>query len=153
MDALDADSFALDGRPACIAWPDAAEVAPRPDLEESPWVFVGAWTRVDEDTDADAVGRRCRQLAHRCLACLSMLSVKVSSKHQIVVPSQARRSLGIVAGDRLEVEVKDDSIVLRPRARRASERLRGLGSETWKGVDPVEYVRALRREWDERVPR
>jgi AbrB family looped-hinge helix DNA binding protein len=82
-----------------------------------------------------------------------MQSVKVSAKHQIVVPSEARRRLGIVAGDRLEVEVAGDTIVLRPRPRRASERLRGLGSDMWHGVDPVEYVRALRREWDERVPR
>jgi AbrB family looped-hinge helix DNA binding protein len=82
-----------------------------------------------------------------------MLSVKVSTKHQIVVPSQARRALGIIPGDRLEVEVRDDSIVLRPRPSRASERLRGLGSDMWHGVDPVEYVRELRREWDERMPR
>jgi AbrB family looped-hinge helix DNA binding protein len=82
-----------------------------------------------------------------------MLSVKVSTKHQIVVPSEARRTLGIQAGDRLTVELTGDAIVLRPRPRRASERLRGLGSEVWQGVDPVEYVRELRREWDERVPR
>ena len=82
-----------------------------------------------------------------------MLSVKVSTKHQIVVPSEARRSLGIVPGDRLEVEVKDGSIVLRPRPRRASERLRGVGGDMWHGVDPVEYVRELRGEWDERIPR
>ena len=82
-----------------------------------------------------------------------MLSVKVSTKHQIVVPSEARRALGIEAGDRLSVEVTPEAIVLRPRARRASVRLRGLGSEIWQGVDPVEYVRQLRRDWDERVPR
>jgi AbrB family looped-hinge helix DNA binding protein len=82
-----------------------------------------------------------------------MLSVKVSTKHQVVVPSEARRALGIHAGDRLAVEVTPDAIVLRPRPRRASERLRGLGSEIWQGVDPVEYVPELRREWDERIPR
>ncbi|MBA2381206.1 MAG: AbrB/MazE/SpoVT family DNA-binding domain-containing protein [Chloroflexi bacterium] len=81
-----------------------------------------------------------------------MLSVKVSTKHQIVVPSEARRALGIEAGDRLDVEIRDNELVLRGR-RRASQRLRGLGSEVWRGVDPVEYVRGLRREWDERAPR
>ena len=84
---------------------------------------------------------------------LGMLSVKVSTKHQIVVPSQARRSLGIGAGDRLDVEVTADSIVLRPRREGAGARLRGLGSEIWQGVDPVDHVRQLRREWDDRVPR
>ena len=82
-----------------------------------------------------------------------MLSVKVSTKYQIVVPSAARRALGIEAGDRLRVEVTPDAIVLRPRGRRAGRRLRGLGSEIWQGIDPVDYVRELRHEWDDRVPR
>jgi hypothetical protein len=49
--------------------------------------------------------------------------------------------------------VTADAIILRPRPRRASERLRGLGSKVWEGVDPVEYVRDLRHEWEERIPR
>ncbi len=79
---------------------------------------------------------------------LRMLSVKVSTKHQIVVPSQVREQLGIKAGDRLIVEVRDDEVVLRRRPEKASERLRGLG----KGLygDPVEYIRRLRDEWEER---
>jgi AbrB family looped-hinge helix DNA binding protein len=81
-----------------------------------------------------------------------MLSVKVSTKHQVVVPSEARRALGIKAGDRLSVELTPDAVVLRPR-RSAGSRLRGLGKEAWQGVDPVEYVRTLRREWDVRSPR
>ncbi len=82
-----------------------------------------------------------------------MLSVKVSTKHQVVVPSEARRALDIHAGDRLNVEITPDGLVLRPRRRRAGARLRGLGQEIWQGVDPVEHVRELRREWDERAPR
>ena len=73
-----------------------------------------------------------------------MLSVKVSSKHQISIPSEARRRLGIQIGDRLAVELTDDAIVLRLRPERASDRLRGLGSAVWQGVDPVAYVRDLR---------
>ncbi|MFN8619630.1 MAG: AbrB/MazE/SpoVT family DNA-binding domain-containing protein [Chloroflexota bacterium] len=81
------------------------------------------------------------------------LSVKVSTKHQIAVPSEARHALGIEAGDRLDVEITADAIVLRPRRGTAGSRLRGLGSEVWQGVDPVEYVRRLREDWDDRAPR
>jgi hypothetical protein len=34
------------------------------------------------------------------------------------------------------------------RPRRGLMDLRGLGKEIWAGVDPVEYVRGLRAEWD-----
>lgn len=79
-----------------------------------------------------------------------MLSVKVSTKHQIALPSRARRQLGIQAGDRLAVEVDQDRIVLRLQRGHAADRLLGLG----RGVygDPVSYVRALRDEWEAAVP-
>ena len=75
-----------------------------------------------------------------------MLSAKVSTKHQISLPSVARRKLGIEPGDRLSVEITQDSLILRLRPARPSERLRGLGRDVWKGIDPVEYVRGLRDE-------
>lgn len=78
-----------------------------------------------------------------------MLSVKVSSKHQIAVPSEARKALGIKAGDRLGVEVRGDVIVLRPRVPTTAARLRGTGKGLY-GPDPVAYVRALRDEWEDR---
>lgn len=87
------------------------------------------------------------------MASIEMLGVKVSTKHRIVVPSQARRELDIRPGDRLTVDITPEGLVLRPRGRRAGARLRGLGSEVWQGVDPVEHVRQLRREWDDRTPR
>ena len=80
-----------------------------------------------------------------------MLSVKVSTKHQIVVPSQARRALGIEAGDRLDVLVSDDAIVLRKRPAKASDRLRGIAAgKGWYDPDPVTYVRRLRDETEAR---
>ena len=39
------------------------------------------------------------------------LSVKMSSKHQNVVPRQAPDALALKAGDRLLVTVRDDSVV------------------------------------------
>lgn len=76
-----------------------------------------------------------------------MLSIKVSTKHQIAVPSEARKALGIKAGDRLVVEIRKTELVLRPRPGGAVERLRGSGQGTYG--DPVAYVRALRDEWED----
>jgi AbrB family looped-hinge helix DNA binding protein len=78
-----------------------------------------------------------------------MVSVKVSTKHQISLPSEGRRRLGIKAGDRLTVEVVDDTLVLRRRPDRPSERMAGIGRHIWDGVDPVERIRRMRDEWDE----
>lgn len=78
-----------------------------------------------------------------------MLSVKVSSKQQISLPSEARRRLGIQAGDRLTVQVVDDTLVLRRRPARPSERMAGIGRHIWDGVDPVERIRKMRDEWDD----
>ncbi|HKK07474.1 MAG TPA: AbrB/MazE/SpoVT family DNA-binding domain-containing protein [Gemmatimonadota bacterium] len=38
-------------------------------------------------------------------------SVKMSSKHQIVVPKEAREALGLEAGDRLVVTVREDGVL------------------------------------------
>ena len=76
-----------------------------------------------------------------------MPSVKVSSKHQIAVPSEARRALGIKAGDRLTVEIRTDELVLKPQSGSAVDRLWGSGRGTYG--DPVAYVRALRDEWED----
>ena len=35
--------------------------------------------------------------------------------------------------------------------RRSILELHGLGRDIWHGVDPKEYVRELREEWDERI--
>ncbi len=79
-----------------------------------------------------------------------MLSVKVSTKYQIAVPSEARRQLGIQAGDRLDVKIAGDAIVLRRAPERPSDRLRGLAAgRGWFDPDPVVFVRRLRDEWEE----
>ena len=73
-----------------------------------------------------------------------VLSVKVSTKHQIVVPSEARARLGIEAGDRLDVLVTGDAIVMRKRPARASDGLRGLATgKGWYPPDPDTYLREL----------
>jgi AbrB family looped-hinge helix DNA binding protein len=42
------------------------------------------------------------------------MRTKLSTKGQIVVPTQLRTRLGLQAGDSLDVEIEGDCIVLRP---------------------------------------
>lgn len=63
-------------------------------------------------------------------------SVKMSSKHQIVVPREAREALGLKPGDRLLVSVRDDSVIeLEREPEDLIAELEGLfsalGSERW----------------------
>jgi AbrB family looped-hinge helix DNA binding protein len=74
-----------------------------------------------------------------------MLSVKISTKHQIAVPSEARKKLGLKAGDRLDVEIEGDVIHLR-RHVLAGTRLLGIGAHLADGTDPAERIRAMRDE-------
>ncbi len=73
--------------------------------------------------------------------------VKVSKKHQIAVPSEVRKQLGIKSGDELLVELRDGYAVLLPEPRDFSHRLRGLHREVWDGIEPQDYVRQEREAW------
>ena len=54
-------------------------------------------------------------------------TVKLSSKHQIVVPREAREALGLRPGDRLVVSVRDDGVVeMRRRPEDPAGELEGI---------------------------
>ncbi|MCK5447827.1 MAG: AbrB/MazE/SpoVT family DNA-binding domain-containing protein [Gemmatimonadetes bacterium] len=53
-------------------------------------------------------------------------SVKMSSKHQIVVPREAREALGLRPGDRLLVTVMGDVIEMRAEPHDVVTELEGL---------------------------
>lgn len=74
-------------------------------------------------------------------------TVKLSAKYQIVLPREARRRLGLAAGDGLMVEVQGNTIVLIPRPRNYTKRLRGLHKEVWRDVDAAAFVREERKGW------
>ena len=75
--------------------------------------------------------------------------VKLSSKYQVVIPREARKKLGLRAGDQLAVEVEGEKIILRPRPKNYTDYMLGLGKEIWEGIDASEYVRKERELWKE----
>ena len=73
--------------------------------------------------------------------------VKLSSKYQVVIPREARKKLGLRAGDQLAVEVEGEKIILRPRPKNYTDYMLGLGKEIWEGIDASEYIGEERESW------
>ncbi len=73
--------------------------------------------------------------------------VTMSSKNQIVVPSEARQKLHLNAGSQLLVLCKENRIVLIPKPYDFAERLRGLHQDVWRTVNPEEYLNSERESW------
>jgi AbrB family looped-hinge helix DNA binding protein len=76
------------------------------------------------------------------------IKVKISSKHQIAVPSAIRKELDLEPGDRLLAQVRDGVIVLVPERGDAVDQLKGLGREIWEDTDPDEYINQERDAWE-----
>lgn len=73
-----------------------------------------------------------------------MSTIKMSSKNQVVIPSEARLKLGLKAGDRLKVLIKGDSICLIKEPENYVEKLYGSGKDIYNG----NYLAAERDSWD-----
>ncbi len=78
--------------------------------------------------------------------------VKISRKHQVVVPREAREALGVGAGDELVVEVENGKVTIKPRPRSYSRLMLGLHGAVWKGVKTEGYVKAERKAWQKELP-
>ena len=75
------------------------------------------------------------------------ISVKVSSRHQIALPSLARRKLKIQAGDRLLVDIQDGMLILVPEPADYTAHLAGLHQDVWKDLAPDAYLDEERTAW------
>jgi AbrB family looped-hinge helix DNA binding protein len=73
-----------------------------------------------------------------------MSTIKISSKNQVVIPSEARLKLGLKAGDRLKVLIKGDSICLIKEPDNYVEKLYGSGRDIYSG----NYLVAERDSWN-----
>jgi len=73
--------------------------------------------------------------------------VKLSSKGQIVIPAKIRKELKLSKGDKLLLERRGDTIILRPMVKLSKLR----------GVDKIEgaseEIEKMREEWDREFER
>jgi AbrB family looped-hinge helix DNA binding protein len=77
--------------------------------------------------------------------------VRVSRKHQVLVPREAREALGVGAGDELVVEVKNGKVMMKPKPRNYSKHMLGLHKSVWKRVKPESYIRTEREAWKKKT--
>ncbi len=73
-----------------------------------------------------------------------MLTVKMSSKNQVVIPTEARQKLGLKAGDRLKVLIKGESICLFKEPDSYVDKLYASGKEIYNS----NYLVAERESWE-----
>ena len=83
----------------------------------------------------------------------------ISDKYQVVIPKAVRNRLGLRVGQEVTIHplVDQSAVLMLPKNGKSNkpwyEQMAGLGKEVWTGIDPVEYVRALRSGWENRATR
>lgn len=74
--------------------------------------------------------------------------LKLNQKSQIVISKKIRKILGLKPGDQLAAAVEGNKIVLRPKPKSPTARLRGLAKGTWGNRARIDaYIEKLRDEW------
>ena len=72
------------------------------------------------------------------------MAATLSSKNQIVSPREAREKLKLKAGDKLEVVVNGDTILIFAKPKSYAAALRGIA----RGLYPAGYLDKERDSWD-----
>lgn len=81
-----------------------------------------------------------------------MQQVTVGTKYQIVIPKEIRVKLkGLRPGGKMQVkQLNENTIAMTTAPTDWVERISGLMTEAWKGIDPVKEIDKMRDEWEER---
>ncbi len=73
-----------------------------------------------------------------------MADATVSSKYQIVIPREARQSLGLRPGDKLLVVLMGDDMIVLRKPKSFAAAVKGIG----KGLYPPDYLKKERESWE-----
>ncbi len=71
-----------------------------------------------------------------------MTEATLSTKNQIVIPREARKALGVKAGDKLLVVVRGDRVIVLQKPSSHYEAIRGLSARYPNG-----YLKKERQSW------
>ncbi|MBI4905782.1 MAG: AbrB/MazE/SpoVT family DNA-binding domain-containing protein [Acidobacteria bacterium] len=72
------------------------------------------------------------------------MEATLSSKHQIVIPREAREALGVKPGDKLTVVVRGTRVIVLQKPDSPHSAIRGLA----RGSYSKEYLKKERRSWE-----
>lgn len=75
------------------------------------------------------------------------VSIKLSSKCQIVIPKHVREALEIGPGNELLMEVKEGSLIIYPKPKSYTDYMIGLHKDVWMNVDTDTYIDKERESW------
>jgi AbrB family looped-hinge helix DNA binding protein len=78
---------------------------------------------------------------------INMTVATVGKRYQVVIPLMERKKLNIKPNSKVEVTTEGDKLVIYPIS---PENFRGIGRELSDEMDATDYVKKLRREWEER---
>lgn len=76
-----------------------------------------------------------------------MTIATVGKRYQVVIPLMERKKLNIKPNSKVEVTTEGDKLVIYPIS---PESFRGIGRDLSDEIDATDYVKKLRREWEER---
>jgi AbrB family looped-hinge helix DNA binding protein len=74
----------------------------------------------------------------------AMRELTLSSKNQIVIPREARKALGLRAGDKLLVVAYGDKIIVMEKPKSFRKAIAGIGRELY----PADYLKKERDSWE-----
>jgi len=77
-----------------------------------------------------------------------VMQTLVSTKYQVVIPKEARRKIGLKPGQKMDVEVTENRIVLSKTKGKSGDYYKKLGG-LWKSSEDIEkYLEEQDRAWE-----
>jgi AbrB family looped-hinge helix DNA binding protein len=78
---------------------------------------------------------------------MNMTIATIGKRYQVVIPLRERKKLNIKPNSKVEVTTEDDKLIIYPISPTS---FRGIGRDLSDEKDATDYVKKLRREWNER---
>ena len=75
-----------------------------------------------------------------------MKTVKVGKSYRVVIPSEIRKSLNLKPGERLTVELKGNTLMMKRYSSKA-EQWYGKDKDLWANIDALDYLKEERATW------